>query len=171
LGDRAAVGSAGARERVLYFDLDGTVIHSGFGSVKKALADGVLERAIRSAGFDRLVCVANAVAIVRALEDLGRRVDGLDIILQLTSGAFADEAWFRRVTTLVVDPRRRARYLDFSADWWWVDDLAQRYLTQEGMADRFTRHSGERIFAPDPEGDGQDVLDWLHGIPPIGRPG
>lgn len=158
-------------ERVLYFDLDGTVIHSGFGSVKSALADGALERAIRSAGFGRLVCVANAVTIVHALEESGDEVDGLGMILQLTFGAFADEAWFRGVTTLVQEPRHRARHLDLSADWWWVDDLAQRYLTLEGMADRFDRHRGERIFAPDPEGDGQDVLDWLHGIPPAWRPG
>ena len=150
--------------RVLYFDLDGTLIHTGFGDVKPRLANGAFERAVRRAGFERLVCVANAVAIVHALEEMDRDPDGLGMIFQLTLGALADEAWFRSVTTLVTDPRHRARYLDLSADWWWIDDLAERYLALEGMSSVYASHRGGRILAPDPNGDGQDVLDWLERV-------
>ena len=123
----------GAAGRTLYFDLDGTLIHMGFGSVKPRLAGAAFERAVRAAGFERLVCVANAVSIVHALEELGREADGVGMIHRLTFGAVSDEAWFRRVTTLVPDPRHRARFIDRTIDWWWVDDLAARYLALEGM--------------------------------------
>jgi hypothetical protein len=135
--------------------------------VKPRLAEGGFERAVRAAGFERLVCVANAVAIVHALEEDGRDADGLGMIYQLTFGAVSDEPWFRRVTTLVPDPRHRARFIDRTVDWWWVDDLALRYLTLEGLGELYPAHAGERIFAPSPEGDGGDVLAWLARLPRV----
>ena len=153
-----------ASQKTLYFDLDGTLIHMGFGAVKPCLAKGGFERAVQAAGFERLVCVANAVAIVHALEEMGKQPDGFEMIFQLCLGAIGDGAWFRRVTTLVAEPRHRARFIDFAADWWWVDDLALRYLTLEGMPGLYAAHRGGRILAPDPNGDGRDVIEWLDGI-------
>jgi len=44
----------------------------------------------------------------------------------------------------------------------------ERYLALEKMAERYAAHAGERIFAPDPEGEGQDILDWLARVPRVG---
>jgi hypothetical protein len=150
--------------KTLYFDLDGTIIHMGFGDVKLRLADGAFERAVRQAGFERLLCVANAVAIVHALEEIGQEVDGVEMIFRLALGAIGDLAWFRRVTTLVEDPRHRARFIDLAADWWWIDDSALHYLALEGMTDLFSAHRGGRILAPNPDGDGRDVIEWLERV-------
>ena len=154
--------------KTLYFDLDGTLIHLGFGDVKPCLADAAFERAVRAAGFQSLVCVANAVAIVHALEEAGHEVDGIEMILRLSLGALRDEVWFRRVTVLVDDPRHRARFLDRARDWWYLDDLAPRYLGLEGMIDLYEAHRGGRILAPDSNGDGRDVLEWLERVAAAG---
>ena len=150
--------------RTLYFDLDGTVVHADFGHVKAGLADGRLEAAIRASGFERLVCVANLCTIVSTLVELGREVDGHDMIFRLCQGAFRDERWFRSSTTLIPDGSRRARYIDFGGDWWWVDDRALYFLEREGLAHHADDHRGRRLMVPDPGGDGSDVLAWLDGI-------
>lgn len=107
------------------------------------------------------MCVANSVAIVHTLEELSIPVDGLQMIYQLSQGAFVDSTWFRGVTLLVDDPLRRAAHIDFSGDWWWVDDLARRYLELEGKGEMLSAEIGRRLFIPQPDGDGQDILDWL----------
>jgi hypothetical protein len=53
--------------KTLYFDLDGTLVLSSFGQVKPRLDQGRFERGVRRAAFQRLVCVANSVAIISAL--------------------------------------------------------------------------------------------------------
>jgi hypothetical protein len=147
--------------RTLYFDLDGTLITNSFGCVKTRLAGGAFERAVRSAKIERLVCVGNAVAIVRALDEIGRAPDALGMIFDLSLGAFEDPAWFRAVTGLIADPRRRAAHIEFSGDWWYVDDLARHYLEIEGRSEMLSVHEGTRIFVPSEDGDGADVLGWL----------
>jgi hypothetical protein len=147
--------------RILYFDLDGTLVHIRTGQLKSSLGGGRFERAVRSARFERLVCVGNAVAIVHALRDQGHEVDGTDMVFRLCSGAFETHDWFCARCALASDPRRRARDIDWRSDWWYVDDLAGRYLAQEGRQDLLTRHRGGRILVPDPAGDGSDLLDWL----------
>ena len=151
--------------RTLYFDLDGTVVHGDFGKVKPKLADGRLEAAIRQAGIERLVCVANICTIVTALIDMGRDADGHDMIFQLCQGAFRDEAWFRSSTALIPDGSHRARYIDFSGDWWWVDDRAQFFLDSEGLSPLAEQHRERRLMIPQPDGDGSDVIAWLESIP------
>lgn len=148
--------------RTLYFDLDGTIIHGDFGTVKPSLADGQLESAIRAAGFERLVCVANMCTIVTTLIEAGREVDGHEMILRLSQGAFRDEDWFRSSTTLIPDGSRRARYIDFSGDWWWVDDRALFFLDREGLA-HHADQEGRRLMVPQPDGDGSDIISWLEG--------
>jgi hypothetical protein len=154
--------------RTLFFDIDGTLLVGSFGRPKAALADGAFERALRAAGFERLVCVGNVVGIVRQLEagPLARQVDGHAMVLGLCQGAFADPAWFRSVTTLVTDPRERAKVVAAHADddWAWVDDQAERYCAEAGLDAFFDAHLGRRIFVPTFEGDGQDVLAWLGRI-------
>jgi len=150
--------------KTLYFDLDGTIVHADFGSVKPKLADGQLEDAIRAAGFECLVCVANVCSIVSSLVALGREVDGHDMILQLCQGAFRDQRWFRSSTMLIPDGSRRAHVIDFGGDWFWVDDCAASYLRRAGLAHHVDEHRGGRLLIPEPTGDGADIIAWLENI-------
>jgi hypothetical protein len=119
--------------RTLYFDLDGTIVHADFGHVKPRLAEGRLEAAIRASGFERLVCVANMCTIVSTLAELGHEVGGHDMIFRLCQGALRDDRWFRLSTTLIPDGSRRARYIDFGGDWWWVDDRVMARMCWRGL--------------------------------------
>lgn len=151
--------------RTLYFDIDGTLLLGSFGAPKPALAAGAFERLVRAAGFERLVCVGNVVNIVRTLEK-SRPVDGLAMVLRVCQGVFEDEAWFRRVTTLVDDPAARARAVLGSSglDWFWIDDLAAHYCEQADLAAAYREHVGTRILVPTPDGDGRDLAGWLAGL-------
>jgi hypothetical protein len=147
--------------RTLYFDIDGTLLRGTCGQPKPALAGGALERALRAAGFERLVCVGNVVHIVRALERASRAVDGLGQVFKVCQGTFEDERWFRAVTTLVDDPEARARAIDTTLDWYWADDLAAQYCALVARDAFFDEHRGGRILAPKPDSDGRELLDWL----------
>lgn len=148
--------------KTLYFDIDGTIVADN--RAKPALAEGAFERAVRRARFERLVCVSNVLGIADLLAEMGELPDKFQFVLDLCRGVFRDERWFRQVTTFVPDPMHRARYIDFSGNWWYVDDLAADFLTKEGKADVFEAQRGERILAPRDDSDGSDVLDWLSRI-------
>jgi hypothetical protein len=147
--------------RRLYFDVDGTILRMYTNSAKTALAGGAFERAVRAAGVEELVCIGNYVAVVVAMQAIVKDFDPLGAVFEVCAGVFADEDWFGAHTQLVSDPDRRAAEVDLEGDWWYVDDLAEKYFSEAGRADIFRKHHGSRIFAPSPEGDGQDVLDWL----------
>lgn len=151
--------------RTLYFDIDGTLLLGSFGAPKPALAGGAFERLVRAAGFERLVCVGNVVAIVRTLER-SAPVDGLGMVLRVCQGVFEDEGWFRSVTTLIDDPAERARTAVGSSgrDWFWCDDLAEHYCEQAALGASYREHAGTRILAPTPDGDGRDLAEWLAGL-------
>lgn len=151
--------------RTLYFDIDGTLLLGSFGDPKPALVDGAFERAVRRAGIERLVCVGNVVHIVRTLESSKRPIDGHATIFRTCQGVFQDERWFRSVTSLVLDPSERARHIELGGDWYWVDDLAERYCEHSQLTPLFEAHAGGRIFVPVPDGDGEDVLTWLGRLP------
>ena len=153
-----------APSKILYFDIDGTLLF-GDSEAKPCLANGAFERAVRDAGFEQLVCLSNMLEIVYVLRDLGKEPDGLGMVFDLCRGTFADEAWFRRSTIIPQVRGNRVRSIDFSGDWWYVDDLAKRFMEKEGWLDLFRTHVGGRILAPDPDGDGRDVLKWLRGNP------
>lgn len=150
--------------RRLYFDVDGTLLRLYTTSAKPALAGGMFERAVREAGFDEIVCVGNYVTVVLALAELRSDFDSLGDIFGICAGVFEDEEWFRAHTRLVSNPDNRAAEIDLAADWWYVDDLAEKYFLHAGREDTFRSQAGRRIFSPSPEGDGQDVLDWLNAI-------
>ncbi|HUK54079.1 MAG TPA: hypothetical protein VL099_12385, partial [Candidatus Binatia bacterium] len=130
---------------------------------KPALAGGAFERTVREVGFERLVCVSNVQNTIRLLSDLGRQPDSLEILFNMCWGAFSDLAWFRRVTMTVPGPGRRVSYIDFSEDWWYLDDLAAEYFEKEGLAERFAANAGGRILAPPAQSDGSEILAWLRG--------
>ena len=150
--------------RRLYFDVDGTILRLYTTCAKPALADGRLERVVREAGIDELVCVGSYVAVALALSAMMEQFDGLGAIFEICNGVFVDQEWFRAHTRLVSDPDRRAAEIDLDSDWWYVDDLAEKYFQAAGRAEVFREHLGSRVFSPTPEGDGQDVLDWLRAV-------
>jgi hypothetical protein len=80
-------------------------------------------------------------------------------------GAFSDLKWFRQVTITVPGSERRASYIDFSGDWWYLDDRAREYFEREGLADAYAANIGGRILAPEAESDGSEILAWLRGMP------
>lgn len=166
--------------RILYFDIDGTLVTPANTRAKAALAEGAFEQIVRRAGFRSLVCVGSAVSIAHFLnqgQSQGHSLsksqsksqsksttDGAGMIYGLCGGAFQDEAWFRSVLRLVPEPEHRGLAIQLQADWYYLDDLARYYLEKDGLGRVFTRYQGSRILAPTPEGDGRDVMTWLAGI-------
>jgi hypothetical protein len=144
--------------KLLYFDMDGTLVDLMTSEIKSKLANGAFENAVRAAGFERLVFVGNAIEILNFHE---QRHDGHEIILGLGRGACTDEAWFRRTCSWIDKPGERAAAIDLEQDWWYVDDLAESYLTDAGREAIFKVEIGHRVLVPAPRGDGGDVLDWL----------
>jgi hypothetical protein len=150
--------------RKLYFDIDGTVLALNSGLPKLALAEGRLEAAIRHVRADELICVGNFAGVVRTVWTVQPEYDGFAAIFALCRGVFVDERWFRGLTQLVTDPRLRAGEVDLGADWWYMDDEAEKYFSEAGRAGIFREHLGGRILAPSPTGNGEDVLRWLDSL-------
>lgn len=148
--------------KILYFDIDGSILRDS--QPKPALADGRFEKTVRNAGFEQLVCVGNLIKIIQFLESQGEAPDGLKMVFDSCRGTIQDEAWYRSITTLVSDPRHRARHLDFTSDWWYLDDMAKWFMDQDGFEELYKEHLGLRIFAPDETGDGSHVLKWLETV-------
>jgi hypothetical protein len=147
--------------KTLYFDVDGTVLPADRPGAKPRLAGGGLEAAVRRAGFVRLVCVGNFARIAHLATAVDPGYDAMHVLFDLCGGAFADEDWFRSVTTLIRDPELRTRQIDYAGDWWYVDDLAEEYFREAGQDGILAAHRGTRVHIPDPVGNGQDMLDWL----------
>ena len=145
--------------KILYFDIDGTILSDS--RPKPVLANGVFERAVRRAGFQRLVCVSNVITTIHFLEQLGQEPDGLRIVFNVCRGTIQDEAWFRKMTTLVSDPEHRATCIDFAGDWWYLDDMAKWFMGQEHLGEVYEKNLGGRIFTPRETGNGSNVLNWL----------
>jgi len=150
--------------KILYFDIDGSLLREDTATVKPALANGRFERLVSEAGFDRLVCVGNIVTLVQQLPAITPDIDGADVIFTYCGGAFADLDRFRATVEWVDSPERRARHLDRAADWWYLDDLARFYLEQESMGELLEAELGGRIYVPRPNGDGSGVAAWLTGV-------
>lgn len=104
--------------------------------------------------------MSNIQNTVKFLADMGKTTDALGMIFDLCWGAFCDRR-FLQVAALVPNPEHRVRSVDFSGDWWYLDDLAEEYLETEAMSRLFLEDQGRRVLAPDPEDDGNEILDWL----------
>src|SRR5271155_3453194 len=150
--------------KTLYFDINGTIAFEY--QCKLELANGAFEQAVREAGFERLVCVSNVQNIIKLVEDLGQAPDRLAATFDMCWGAFRDKDWFRTVSTLVPDPERRVRSIDFAGDWWYLDDLAKEYFDREESSKLFEEHYGKRILAPATASDGNEILRWLRDSRP-----
>jgi len=152
------------RERVLYFDIDGTLVHEPFGAAKRALANGRFERLVRAAGFDRLVCVSDAVSIGRLIASQWPGEDLMDTVLQLCGGTLHDGAWFRSHVRPVVDPIQRGRHIDMRHDWYFVDDWAAAHL-EKAYPSTFIEYLRQgRVLQCNAAGSGDDIVAWLRRI-------
>jgi hypothetical protein len=145
--------------KILYFDIDGTILRDS--RPKPALAHGALERAVKTAGFARLVCVSNVITTIQFMKELGQEIDGLGVVFDVCRRTIHDPAWFRSITKLVSDPEHRARCIDFEADWWYLDDMARWYMEQDHLSEVYEENLGVRLFVPNQDGDGSNVLHWL----------
>jgi len=145
--------------KTLYFDVNRTIVLNYV--CKPALAGGIFEDGIRGAGFHRLVCVSNVQHTIQFLEEIGQAPDSLGIMFDMCWGAFRDRDWFGQVTTIVAEPEHRARYIDFTGDWWYLDDLARDYFERERFSQLYEANNGGRILAPLAESDGTEILRWL----------
>ena len=150
--------------RKLYFDIDGTLLLDEVGILKPALTEGAFQAAVIQAGFEELVCVGAFVTALHVMREVEPDHDGVGAIFSLCGGAFTNEDWFRSVTTLVDDPMERGKAIDLDSNWWYVDDMAEYYLWKAGRESVFKEHVGERIWMPDPKGDGYDILAWLERL-------
>ena len=150
---------AWSKVKILYFDINGTIVRDY--QCKPALAGGAFEQAVREAGFGRLVCMSNAQSFIKLLDEMGHAPNPLAIMFNMCWGAFRDADWFHQVTTLVPDPGHRALYIDVTTDWWYLDDLAKKYLEKEGLASLFETNLGRRILVPTASSDGEEILRWL----------
>jgi hypothetical protein len=155
------------RRRVLYFDIDGTIVKPTFGRVKHAVADGRFERAVQGARFDRIVCVSDAVLLSRVvMEGLIGRGDVAGAVFRFCRGAFRDEGWFRAHVEMVANPLRRAEAIDLEDDWYYADDNARRYLRRAGLPPGC---GGLRTLQCRSDSEGHELMAWLEGLV-AGRP-
>lgn len=152
------------KKKSLYFDIDGTILDKSTKAVKKNLQNGQLELKIREANFDEILCVGNVNDIFQGLEDMGQQVDGVEIVYTLCFDAFTDFDWFGSNVYCTKNPDQRIKQIDFSGDWWYMDDLADRYLGNGGKNEILKQQKGNRILIPSPSGDGQDIITWLETI-------
>jgi hypothetical protein len=147
--------------KTLYFDTDGTILIDNENSVKPELSRGGFESAVRAAGFVALVCIGNFGSVANDVQGSGVDYDEIGVLFSLCRGAFQDEVWLRSRVALIDDPQNRTEFIDFTSDWCYVDDLAHHYMERAGKSDIYEEYVGSRILAPDPKGDGRDILDWL----------
>jgi hypothetical protein len=147
--------------KILYFDVDGTILPRNSSRAKSCLAGGLLESALREAGFTAMVCVGNYASIAHMTASIDPGYDSLGTLFRMLSTAFTDEGWFRSVTSLVVDAGRRAEHIPFEGDWWYVDDYAPDYLDTAGKSHLLSGDLAHRICIPAPNGDGSDIIDWI----------
>ena len=68
---------------------------------------------------------------------------------------------------LIRNPERRVQSIDFSNDWWFVDNEAKYYFEREGLLDEFGEHIGHRVCMPSDDGDGVDIVEWFDRLPTL----
>ena len=116
------------KKKTLYFAIDGTILARSTKAVKKYLQKGVLELKIRETHFERIICVGDVHNIFNGLEEMGQHVEKAEIVYTLCFDAFTDFDWFVNTVHCSKNPDQETNQIDFSGDWWYMDDLAEKYL-------------------------------------------
>ena len=152
-------------ERVLYFDIDGTLLDYE-DRPKTALLGGRLQRALIQAGFTKLVCVSGwsdlfASAVLKLSPEQTRQA-----VCKLLSDLL-DPDFLKDRLGLIQDTDNRCRAIDVNSDFYYIDDCADEYITKEFGAEYYKAHCPQRILQVDPYADGSDILEWLQRLPPF----
>ena len=161
--------------RILYWDIDGTIIDQSIDeAVKPALADGELQSRIEAAGFDRTVCISGRATMARdalfrpyeIAKGMSPEQERLCLrsVWEIVRDAFPSFERFSQLTRLRYENDNRGEAIDLTADWYYVDDLADHFFVNAYGTSSFEEHLGARILMCDPEGDGSDIIDWLRDI-------
>ena len=150
--------------RVLYFDIDGALL-DWYDRPKPGLRGGGFQELLVARRFDALVCVSGWADMVQMkVSGIPREMWGT-AIHRLVAPLFPDVDWFLNHLTLGSDTDHRGRLIQQNFDWFYVDDNADRFFTEEFGEDSYRRHLGSRICCPHHSSDGSEVFDWLSRIP------
>ena len=149
------------KKKLLYFDIDGTILDGTTKAVKKSLQNGQLEITIREANFDKIFCVGNVNEIFKGLEEMGQHVDNIEIVYTLCFDAFTDFEWFMNNACCTKNPDRRIEQIQYNEDWWYMDVFAEKYVNKSEIRKTIEQHRDKRIFVPNAQGDGQDIINWI----------
>ena len=79
------------KEKIFYFDIDGTILEGDTGRCKKALAGGALERSIRACGFDQVTCVGNLCYVISFLEEMGKPPSSMNVSTKVGNFALMND--------------------------------------------------------------------------------
>ena len=168
--------------RVLYWDIDGTIIDQSIDeAVKPALAGGVFQSWIEAAGFDHTICVSGRATMARdALFRPYEIAAGMSpeqeevcmrSVWETVYDAFPSFEAFAQLTRLRYENDDRGQAIDLTEDWYYLDDLADHFFIKAYGERVFEEELGRRILMCDPEGDGSDIIAWLRSIAESPRDG
>jgi len=152
------------KKKILYFDIDGTILDKSTKAVKKNLQNGQLELRIRNTNFDKIICVGNINDIFKGLQNMGQHVDTVEIMYTLCFDAFTDFDWFTNTVHCSKNENQRIKQIDFSGDWWYMDHSAEKHFRSVGKSEILKKQKGNRILIPNPVGNGQDIISWIETI-------
>ena len=144
--------------RTLFFDLNGCLLRYPDYTPKPALTNNVLGTLLKTAEFDRLVCVSSYVLKMKrqgiAGTEMRRR------LCMLLKPMVYDQQWLIcRLELLSKDPHYSALHL--LEDFFVLDDRSHlRFPIVFGEV-LYRRYLGERILQVDPDGDGDDIVAFL----------
>ena len=156
-------------KRVLYFDIEGTLLDDDDDTAKKALTNGQLETALKSCAFDYYACVSGHSDMIHQSHQYGQipsKNAQKEVIWHLLKDIFPDKENFIAKLILIYNSDRRAEYINPDSDWYYVDDWADKFYSD--AFDRLTyqeMENNKRIFLTDPNGDAADILQWLAQLP------
>jgi hypothetical protein len=120
--------------RILYFDIDGVLVDYD-DRLKPALDNGALERELKAAHIDRLICVSGwADMSQEPVLDI-TPVDRPGWVYRKFSSLIPDRRWCLERLELGSDTDHRARLIDLETDWYYVDDWADKFFIEaNGLA-------------------------------------
>jgi len=152
------------KKKLLYFDIDGTVLNSASKAVKSNLQNGKLELKIREAHFDKIYCMGNVNDIFNGLEEMGQHVDNVEIVYTLCFDAFTDFDWFINHVCCMKNPDQKMNQIQYNEDWWYMDVSAKKFLKNGDSGPDLKQHLGTRILVPKAQGDGEDIITWIETV-------
>lgn len=146
------------KTKILFFNLENTLQHLDE-KPKTALLNGALEKAVKFADFDFLICVSEVMNT-----DFGSlKFDQQKEMMQDKLVAFfPDKDWFVEKVFLLRDPANRCSHFDLTSDWYYLDSDAEQHFTKAHGEEKYKKEVDIRIFQPASKTDGTDILRWLN---------